>query len=212
MKYKRPRGTQDIMAPDVYRWRRAEAVFERTFQAFGYKPVRTPLFEMTDLFLRVGEEDRHRLEGDVHVYRPRRPQPDIATGEHRRGHPPYLENGMQRLGGITRLSYIGPMFRYDRPQAGRYRQFHQVGVEAIGSLNPLVDVEVIDIVMSGLGTLGFSGLTVKLNSVGCSVCRGPYLDVLREALPVCRIVCARTARRVPRKTQCACWIARGARG
>ena len=94
----------------------------------------------------------------------------------------YLENGLTRQPGTLKFWYMGPMFRYDRPQAGRYRQFHQVGAEAIGSLNPLVDVEIIDVVMSGLGELGFTGLSVRLNSVGCRVCRGPYTEILQEAL------------------------------
>lgn len=182
MKYSRPRGTQDILPPDVFDWRRAESVFDQTFQAFGYDPVRTPIFESTDLFLRVGEEtdivSKEMYTFDDRGGRSMTLRPENTAAVIRA----YLENGMHRLGGVTRLAYIGPMFRYDRPQAGRFRQFHQVGVEAIGSLNPLVDVEVIDVVMSGLESLGFEGLTVKLNSVGCSVCRGPYLDVLRKAL------------------------------
>jgi histidyl-tRNA synthetase len=89
---------------------------------------------------------------------------------------------MHRLGGVSRLSYIGPMFRYDRPQAGRYRQFHQVGLEVIGGMDPILDVETIDVVITALEALGFDELTVKLNSVGCSECRGPYTDVLKAAL------------------------------
>jgi histidyl-tRNA synthetase len=94
----------------------------------------------------------------------------------------YLENGLHRLGGITRLFYIGPMFRYDRPQAGRYRQFHQVGAEAVGSANPEVDVEIIDISLQIYRRLGFDSLEVRLNSVGCLECRDRFLNILREEL------------------------------
>ncbi|MFH1754916.1 MAG: histidine--tRNA ligase, partial [Candidatus Latescibacterota bacterium] len=94
----------------------------------------------------------------------------------------YLENGMHRLGGVVRLYYIGPMFRYDRPQAGRYRQFHQVGLEAIGGGNPAIDAEVIDTVMYTLRGLAFRDLNLKLNSVGCRVCRAPYRIILVAAL------------------------------
>ncbi|MEJ2721074.1 MAG: HisS family protein, partial [bacterium] len=94
----------------------------------------------------------------------------------------YLENGLHRRGGTTRLCYTGPMFRYDRPQAGRYRQFHQVGSEVIGSLNPIYDVETIDVVMTALEALGFEELSVKLNSVGCPVCRKTYTAVLKADL------------------------------
>ncbi|MFQ5512086.1 MAG: histidine--tRNA ligase [Candidatus Krumholzibacteriia bacterium] len=183
MKYARPRGTQDILPPDVYVWRYVEGVFDETFQRFGYDPVRTPIFESTDLFLRSVGEGTDIVSKEMYTFTDRggrsvtlRPENTASVIR------AYLESGMHRRGGITRLSYTGPMFRYDRPQAGRYRQFHQVGVEAIGSLNPALDVEVIDVVMSGLERLGFTDLSVKVNSVGCRVCRGAYADVLREAL------------------------------
>ena len=94
----------------------------------------------------------------------------------------YLENGMHRWGGIQRLWYAGPMFRYDRPQAGRYRQFHQVGAEAIGSASPALDAEIIQLVVEALADLGFAGLDVRLNSVGTEASRVRYRAVLLEAI------------------------------
>jgi histidyl-tRNA synthetase len=183
MKYTRPRGTQDIGPPEVYTWRYVEGVFDATFSRFGYDPLRTPIFESTDLFLRSVGEATDIVSKEMYTFRDRggrsvtlRPENTAAVIR------AYLDAGMHRAGGVTRLSYIGPMFRYDRPQAGRYRQFHQVGVEAVGNMSPMLDVEVIDIVMTALANLGFAGLTVKLNSVGCGRCRGSYIEILREAL------------------------------
>jgi histidyl-tRNA synthetase len=183
MKYSRPRGTQDILPPDIYLWRRVEEIFEATFERYGYEPVRTPIFEHTDVFTRSVGEATDIVSKEMYTFTDRggrsltlRPENTAAVIR------AYLENGLHRRGGVTRLCYMGPMFRYDRPQAGRYRQFHQVGVEAIGSANPLLDVETIDVVLTALETLGFSGLEVKLNSVGCAECRIPYTDVLRREL------------------------------
>lgn len=183
MKYSRPRGTQDIFPPEIHVWRRVEGAFEAVFERYGYEPVRTPIFEHTDVFLRSVGEATDIVSKEMYTFTDRggrsltlRPENTAAVIR------AYLENGLHRAGGVTRLSYIGPMFRYDRPQAGRYRQFHQVGLEAIGSSSPMLDAEVIDVVITALESLGFSGLTVKLNSVGCAVCRKPYTDVLRSEL------------------------------
>lgn len=183
MKYSRPRGTQDILPPNIYVWRYVEDVFEATFERFGYEPVRTPIFEFTDVFLRSVGEATDIVSKEMYTFKDRggrsitlRPENTAAVIR------AYLENGMHRLGGVARLSYIGPMFRYDRPQAGRYRQFHQVGLEVIGGMDPILDVETIDVVMTALEALGFDDLTVKLNSVGCAECRGPYTEVLTAAL------------------------------
>jgi histidyl-tRNA synthetase len=171
------------MPPDVYVWQHVEATFSETFSKFAYEPMRTPVFESTDLFLRSVGEGTDIVSKEMYTFEDRggrsltlRPENTAAAMR------AYLEAGMHRRGGVTRLCYIGPMFRYDRPQAGRYRQFHQVGAEAVGSLNPILDVEIIDVVMAGLDALGFDGLSVKLNSVGCKVCRGPYTEVLKQAL------------------------------
>lgn len=183
MTYARPRGTQDIVPPDIYTWRYVESVFESTFARFGYEPLRTPIFESTDLFLRAVGEGTDIVSKEMYTFPDRggrsltlRPENTAAVIR------AFLDAGMHRRGGITRLSYIGPMFRYDRPQAGRYRQFHQVGVEAIGAASPALDVEVIDLFVTALEDLGFSSPTVKLNSVGCRVCRPGYTEALRTSL------------------------------
>lgn len=183
MKYSRPRGTQDILPPEIHTWRHVEGVFEATLERFGYEPVRTPIFESTDLFVRSVGEGTDIVSKEMYTFSDRRGRsltlrPENTASAIRA----FLESGLHRRGGIVRLYYIGPMFRYDRPQAGRYRQFHQVGAEAIGTLNPALDAEIIDIVVTALEGVGFQELAVEINSVGCKVCRSPYTAVLRKAL------------------------------
>ncbi len=183
MKYTRPRGTQDIIPPDIATWRAVERRFEETFDRYGYEGIRTPIFESTDLFVRAVGEGTDIVSKEMYTFTDRggrsltlRPENTASVIR------AYLENGMHRRGGIQRLCYTGPMFRYDRPQAGRYRQFHQVGAEAIGSDNPAVDVEMIQVVIDGFRRLGFGSVDLRLNSVGTEASRGPYRDALRDAL------------------------------
>jgi histidyl-tRNA synthetase len=183
MKYSRPRGTHDITPAEIDRWRRVESIFERAFDLFGYRGIRTPIFEHTDLFVRAVGEQSDIVSKEMYTFKDRgdrdltlRPENTASVIR------AYLENGMHRWGGIQRLWYIGPMFRYDRPQAGRYRQFHQVGAEVLGSDSPAVDAEIIQIVVEALGALGFAGLDVRLNSVGTEKSRARYRDVLLAAI------------------------------
>ena len=183
MKYTRARGTQDIIPPEIDTWRAVEGIFEATFDDYGYAGIRTPIFEPTDLFVRAVGEGTDIVSKEMYTFTDRggrsltlRPENTASVIR------AYLENGMHRRGGIQRLFYTGPMFRYDRPQAGRYRQFHQVGAEAIGSDNPAVDVEMIEVVIEGFRRLGFDSVDLRLNSVGTEASRGPYRDALREKL------------------------------
>jgi histidyl-tRNA synthetase len=183
MKYTKPRGTQDIIPPQVEVWRWVERAFEETFDRFGYRGIRTPIFEPTELFVRAVGEGSDIVSKEMYSFTDRggrsltlRPENTASVIR------AYLENGMHRLGGIQRLCYTGPMFRYDRPQAGRYRQFHQVGAEAIGSDNPAVDVEMIQLVIDGFRRVGFDDVELRINSVGTEASRGPYRDALRDAL------------------------------
>lgn len=183
MKYTRARGTQDIIPPEIDTWRAVERAFEDTFDRYGYKGIRTPIFEATELFVRAVGEGTDIVSKEMYTFSDRagrsltlRPENTASVIR------AYLENGMHRRGGIQRLCYTGPMFRYDRPQAGRYRQFHQVGAEAIGSDNPAVDVEMIQVVMDGFRKLGFEDVDLRINSVGTEASRGPYRAELLEAL------------------------------
>ena len=183
MKYSRPRGTQDFVPPEIEIWRSVEAAFQRAFDRFGYQGIRTPVFESTELFVRAVGEQSDIISKEMYTFTDRggrsltlRPENTASVIR------AYLEHGMHRLGGIVRLCYQGPMFRYDRPQTGRYRQFHQVGAEAIGSDSPAVDVEMIQLVMSALSELGFNDLVVRINSIGDPRSREPYRKLLLEKL------------------------------
>ncbi len=183
MKFRRPRGTNDLFGEQMERWLEVESRLTSFIRGFGYTEIRTPIFESTDLFIRAVGEGTDIVSKEMYTFsdkkgrsltlRPENTAPVMRA---------YLENGLHRTGGLTRFYYIGPMFRYDRPQAGRYRQFHQVGVEAIGSQNPAVDAEVIEISLGIYGVLGFPPLDVRLNSVGCPVCRPVFKEILKKDL------------------------------
>jgi histidyl-tRNA synthetase len=183
MKYTRPRGTHDVTPLEIARWLEVEQVFQRTFDRYGYRGIRTPIFESTDLFVRAVGEQSDIVTKEMYTFTDRggrsltlRPENTASVIR------AFLENGMHRWGGIQRLWYVGPMFRYDRPQAGRYRQFHQVGAEAIGSVTPALDAEIIQLVVDALRELGFSRLDVRVNSVGTEASRARYRGVLLEAI------------------------------
>jgi histidyl-tRNA synthetase len=183
MKYSRPRGTQDIIPPEIDRWQFVENAFHTTFDRHGYREIRTPIFEPTDLFVRAVGEGTDIISKEMYTFTDRggrsltlRPENTASVIR------AYLENGMHRRGGIQRLYYMGAMFRYDRPQAGRYRQFHQIGAEAIGSLNPALDVEMIQVVTATFESLGFKKIDLAINTVGSPASRGPYRDLLLEAI------------------------------
>jgi histidyl-tRNA synthetase len=182
-KIQAPRGTHDILPPESARWIEMERRTHDLMRRFGFEEIRTPVFEAIELFVRgVGEgSDIVRKEmydfrdkGDRHLsLRPEGTAPVARAA---------VERGLLQPGRVVKLYYQGPMFRYDRPAAGRYRQFHQMGVEVLGSPSPLADFEAITVFWEWLRELGLDGLTLKLNSVGCPVCRPVYRERLREFL------------------------------
>ncbi len=183
MKYTRPRGTHDVTPLEIDRWRAVESTFERVFDSFGYRGIRTPIFESTDLFVRAVGEQSDIVTREMYTFTDRggrsltlRPENTASVIR------AYLENGMHRWGGVQRLWYAGPMFRYDRPQAGRYREFYQVGAEAIGSDSPALDAELIQMFVEVMNALGFEKVDVRLNSVGTERSRASYRTVLLDAI------------------------------
>jgi histidyl-tRNA synthetase len=176
------RGTRDILPPSSAVWNHVEAVAREVFRVYNYAEIRTPIFEETALFTRgVGQEtdivgkemytfDDH---GDSLTLRPE------ATASVMRA---YVEHRLDQIPGVKKLYYIGPMFRRERPQKGRYRQFFQIGAEAIGSESPLVDGEVIEMVVEILRLAGIDGFHVIINSVGDANCRPAFMALLREKL------------------------------
>jgi histidyl-tRNA synthetase len=183
MKFKRPRGTNDFFGDRMERWRWAEGLLAAYLRRCGYREIRTPIFESTDLFTRAVGEGTDIVRKEMYTFADRKGRsltlrPENTAPVMRA----YIENGLYRNAGISRFFYLGPMFRYDRPQAGRYRQFHQIGAEAIGSPGPAVDAEIIDVSLGLYRTLGFPPLEVRLNSVGCPTCRTRFRDVLTARL------------------------------
>jgi len=183
MKYSLPRGTRDILGKEMEIWKKVERHLRSLMERYGYREIRTPVFEETDLFIRSVGETSDIVSKEMYTFSDRKGRsltlrPENTAPVMRA----YLENGLQREGGINKFYYMGPMFRYDKPQAGRYRQFHQIGAEAIGSDNPAIDAEIIDLSIRIHSSLGLEGLIVKLNSVGCLKCRNSFLKVMRSEL------------------------------
>ena len=182
-KYQAPRGTFDVLPADARARRRVEASAAAIFARAGYEPIATPVFEETDLFERgVGRStDIVRKEmftfedkgGRSVTLRPEGTAPICRA---------YLEHGMHKLAQPVKLSYCGPFFRHERPQAGRYRQFHQLGIEAIGADSPLADAEAIMLFADLLTELGVPGVELRLGSLGSPAARTAYLEELKAHL------------------------------
>lgn len=179
-----PRGTQDILPEEIAAWRRMEEVARSLFELYGYQEIRTPIFEDTSLFVRSIGEHTDIVEKEMFTFFPGEEGPSItlrpeATASVVRA---YLEHGLHKSRKFQKLYYIGPMFRYERPQAGRSRQFHQLGVEVIGSYDPLLDAEHIILAGEFFECLGLKGFKIKLNSIGCPKCRPAYRDLIKKEL------------------------------
>ena len=177
------KGTQDLYFPEIKTWQRIEAAARETFALYGYSEIRTPALEHTELFVRgIGEETDivgkemytfQDKKGRSLTLRPESTAPVMRSVIERRLHDSPRH---------SRLYYIGPQFRYERPQKGRYRQFHQIGIEALGDPSPGCDFECISIGTELMRRLGIAQAEVRLNSVGCPRCRPPYTEKLKEAL------------------------------
>ncbi len=178
--YKAPRGTVDVLPQDQKYWRYVEAQAMKVCQLFGYLRIDTPVFEEAGLFLRGVGEATDIVQKETYTFDDRGGNPLTLRPE---GTAPvcraYLERGMSNLPQPVRLHYFCPIFRYERPQAGRYRQHHQFGIEAIGDADPLIDAEVIQLGWSLTQELGLRDLELVVNSIGDQVCRPGYLEVLK---------------------------------
>src|SRR5690349_6781399 len=177
------KGTRDLLPPATEVWNRVEETARRVFRTFNYREIRTPVLEETQLFARGVGAETDIVTKEMYTFDDRdgssltlRPE---ATASVMRA---YIEHRLDQRPGVQKLYYMGPMFRRERPQKGRYRQFFQIGAEAIGSESPVVDAEVIEMVVDLLKRVGLEGFTLLLNSVGDSNCRPAYIAHLREAL------------------------------
>ncbi|MCX5970255.1 MAG: histidine--tRNA ligase [Coprothermobacterota bacterium] len=178
-----PRGTQDILPPDSALWVELEGIIRRVARSFVYEEIRTPLFEHSELFQRGVGSETDIVCKEMYTFADRggrsltlRPEGTAAVAR------AYLQHNLANRGLPQKLLYLGPMFRYERPQAGRFRQHHQFGFEVLGAGCALVDVEVITVAIAVYRTLGIQRFTVLLNSIGCRSCRPVYLALLRESM------------------------------
>jgi histidyl-tRNA synthetase len=188
MLVKAPRGTTDLLPGQVERWQWFEQVARNVFQQFGYAEIVTPIFEHTELFERGIGETTDVVNKQMYTFLDRgersltlRPEGTAAVVR------AYLEHHLNSGPQPVKLFYIGPIFRYERPQAGRYRQFHQLGAEALGSQDPALDVEMIAMSIEIFRRLGLANFLVHLNSIGCEVCRPANLppSARRDPRPIC---------------------------
>ena len=183
MKIQVPKGTQDILPEDIKKWYYIEDVIRKILNKYGYCEIRTPIFEHTELFIRGIGENTDIVNKEMFTFPDRKGRSLTLRPE---GTAPviraYLENRMERISKVVKLFYFGPMFRCEKPQAGRFRQFHQFGIELIGSQSPVADVEIIAAALEIYETLGLKGLQVSINSVGCKKCRKDYIGKLKSFL------------------------------
>src|SRR5882757_1343140 len=176
------KGTRDLLPPDTAVWNRVETIAREVFRAYNYQEIRTPILEETQLFARGVGADTDIVSKEMYTFddhgtsltlRPENTASVIRA---------YIEHRLDQRPGVQKLYYIGPMFRRERPQKGRYRQFFQIGAEAIGSESPFVDAEVIELVVEILSRAGLSGFELLINSVGDANCRPRFVEKLRQEM------------------------------
>src|SRR5512137_73971 len=177
------RGTHDILPGEVERWQRVEAVSRRLFERYGYAEVRTPIIEREELFAKGTGETTDIVQKEMYAFTDKggervtlRPEatPSLVRA--------FVEHSLEQTMASPKLYLFGPMFRYERPQKGRYRQFHQLDVEVFGVSDPAVDGEVIDLAWALVGELGIDNVELVVNSVGCPACRPAFGEALVKAL------------------------------
>ena len=183
MKFRTIKGTKDILPEETAGWQYVESVIRRVMQNFNYQEIRTPVFEQTGLFARSIGELTDIVSKEMYTFLDRseesitlRPEGTAATLR------AYIQNNLGEQSPLTKVYYIGPMFRQERPQAGRLRQFHQFGAEALGASSPQLDVEMMVLPLEIYKQLGIDHFALKINSVGCEKCRPAYKQLLQTEL------------------------------
>jgi len=183
VKYRAIKGTKDILPPETSSWQYIESVVRQTMHRFGYREIRTPIFEQTALFARSIGELTDIVSKEMYTFLDRseesltlRPEGTASTLR------AYIQHSIGEQMPLAKLYYIGPMFRQERPQAGRLRQFHQFGAEALGSPSPQLDVEMMLLPLQIYQSLGIKTFSLTINSVGCPRCRPKYKELLRLEL------------------------------
>jgi histidyl-tRNA synthetase len=174
------KGTRDLLPPETRVWNRVEAVAREVFALYGYDEIRTPVLESTELFVRSVGEGTDIVHKEMYTFTDRGDRsvtlrPENTAGVARA----YVEHSLAQAGRPWKLYYMGPQFRYERPQKGRYREFRQIGAEVLGPADAATDAEVLVMLFDFLGRLGFTGLSVSLNSVGTEEERPEFIQALR---------------------------------
>jgi histidyl-tRNA synthetase len=184
--YQAPRGTVDILPEEQAYWRYIEQKASYICGLYGYERIDTPTFENTKLFTRSIGDDTDIVEKEMYSFQDKggnditlRPEGTASVCR------AYIEHGMANLPQPVKLFYLAPIFRYERPQAGRLREFHQFGYEAIGEADPVIDAEVIEMAWRFYESLGLKKLSLLINSIGCKECRSNYLNTLRAYYDRC---------------------------
>ena len=183
MSFQAVKGVKDVLPSDVETWRRLEETAREVFRVFGFREVRVPIFEYTEVFTRSIGDTTDIVEKEMYTFedgsgrritlRPEGTAPVVRA---------FVEHSLYAQAPVTKLCYMGPMFRRERPQAGRYRQFHQIGAELFGSENPLSDIDMLVMIDMLFRRLGISSVELNLNSLGCPDCRPAYRDTLTSFL------------------------------
>jgi histidyl-tRNA synthetase len=181
MKYNAPKGTKDILPDEIFRWQKAESVFAELCEQYGYKEIRIPTFEHTELFLRGVGDTTDVVQKEMYTFEDKGGRsislrPEGTAGVVRS----YIENGMSSLPSPVRLYYNITAFRYENVQKGRFREFHQFGLEAFGAQGPGIDAEIISILVLFFARMSLTQTSLCINSIGCPVCRSAYNEYLRD--------------------------------
>jgi histidyl-tRNA synthetase len=183
MKYRSVKGVNDILPTETPKWKWVENKANEIFSRYGFNEIRLPIFEYTDLFSRGIGETTDIVDKEMYTFQDQsgesvslRPEGTASAVR------AFVEHKMSNPGSVEKMYYIGPMFRYERPQAGRFRQFYQIGVEAMGSANPATDAEVMTMLIEFFNELGLEGIELQLNSLGCKECRPQYRETLKDAI------------------------------
>lgn len=183
MEIQAPKGTKDMLPSDAYKWHYVENIFRELSKNFGVREIRTPIFEHTELFLRGVGETTDIVQKEMYTFEDKGSRSITLKPE---GTAPavraFIENRLFNEAQPTKLFYITPCFRYEKAQKGRYRQFHQFGIEMFGASNPSIDAEVMALAMQVLKKIGLKGLTLNINNLGCPKCRPKYNEALKKFL------------------------------
>lgn len=180
---KRPKGTLDILPEDISKWKFIRGKFDDVCKRFGYKEICTPVFEYTELFSRGVGDTTDVVQKEMYTFSDKGDRsitlrPEGTAGAARA----YLENGIYAKSSITKLYYDISCYRHEKPQAGRLREFHQLGIESYGAKGPLIDAEIISLASGFLSELSIKNISININSIGCPTCRKRYNEILRDYL------------------------------